>query len=710
MMAAGNPVFLLCPHSTQQLQFSLAVPDLHTPDSLYEDDSVTSYVPFLTTSSTTSSSSTSSSSSSTSSTPDQESVALPGNSTATLTLCVPPSALSVSSGRAACKRQQAKLALTLSASPSATSKSAAFLAQSEAALPTSALSGPNVTETISRYQGKSPRKQRALNTGARSERRPDTLMFARPGAVAGGAKMTRSASRRAKLSRVKVGATSGAAAPGVHPQGHGHHCSASPDSTPSSTRPFTLPIQSQAFSSTSDSFSQRLLAGAVEAAQHLEETLAHVTSAPVENPYMDLPLNYELYLASSSQGQTVYPALSSSMDTSVNPLRAENYLPRFDVQRSLPLPPISSIRGLPPPKQHHHVGYVFDAPLGHYPIQNTIHIPRNMGGLSLPSDNFPSSHNTTSTHAPDGNEVIVIDDEPESVSCDQATPKCTRTAVSQYQVGSPQSTPSFPYISSHEPNAHTARSIAHSGTDSCNGNTIYSKTYLSSGDVVNLPPRKKHKRDRPKKYLRVDANPSINESCPLESQGESEHLIKSFDGCHSQITETGFNFTPAYLSSRRGGFDFGVSNLVRNAGVSLDATLDRQPGNNKPPKPHVHPFGDAAAKPHYSSDDTLITPSVFVFPSNDEQVEISCDKSMQSSDDCSNPSATQCGYNRLKGGAITDLTPVSPPGQPPLPGTGGSLDGLQGFQLLVSGDGSVCPGTQEEGKQCKLFSSLTHTR
>ncbi|KAK3801791.1 hypothetical protein RRG08_048378 [Elysia crispata] len=697
-MAAGNPVFLLCPHSTQQLQFSIGIPDLHTPDSLYGDDSASSsYVPFLTSSSKLSSSSSSSCSSSTS-TPDQESVALPGCSSAALTVLVPSATLTASSGVV----HNARSVTSTFSNPSS-----AFLARSNE-VSTAVRYGASIEDWTRRDQSKGHWKQKNPTfkpSRTKNERRPDNLMFARPEAVPGGAKMTRSSSRRAKLSRVNDTVSVAGGSSHVHGQQTSTPLGRHP---PSDSRPSTLALPSQTFSSIppADSFSQRLLAGAVEAAQHLEETLAHVTDPPANSSYLDIPLNYELYLASSSQGQSLFPARSNGVDATVNSLNAQDYLPRFDVQRSLPLPPISTIRGIHPQQQHHHVGFVFDASVGQYPLKDVSHIPRNQGEVTRLFDKFSSSRNKilTAADVPTDEEVIVIDDEAEQTACDDATPVKSNDAAPSHEPNPPQST-STVTNSSHKPTAASLSSFTISSTASGNVKSIYShKDYLFPCRLANNASDYKSTCDRSRKYLRIDSNPSIVDGCLLESQGRLDQQVKPSDKNQSRITESGFNFSPAYLSSRRAGFDFGASNLGRNAGVSLDATLERQAGV-KQSCSQGHPFGDGMAKPHYSSDDTLVTPSVFVFPSS-EQVEISyeteaADHSLRALDQRSGRAKVSSSKKPCEGHTL-ELTPVSPPGKPPLAETCRTQDGLQTFQLLVNENGSVCPKTQEEGKKLTL--------
>ncbi|RUS91275.1 hypothetical protein EGW08_000987, partial [Elysia chlorotica] len=497
--------------------------------------------------------------------------------------------------------------------------------------------------------------------------------------------------RRAKLSRVKDSAT----VVGGSSQAYCQQVSAPPGRHPASdSRPSTLSLPRQPYLSipASDSFSQRLLAGAVEAAQHLEETLAHATDTPASSSYLDTPLNYELYLSSSSQSQPMFPApMSNGVNNAANSLRSQDYLHGFDAQRSLPLPPISTIRNIPPQPQHHRIGFVFDASIGQYRIKDVNHIPRSQGDNSLHFNKFSSSrHNTVlAAGVPIDDEVIVIDDEPDQTCCGDATPLKADIQKPSRQLLPSQSTSTFTYTkSSHKQTAAPVGTLSNSSTASGNVKSIYSrKEYLYPRITADVTSGNRNTCDKSKNYLHIDSNPSIVDGCLLDSQGKWDQQVKPFDKSQNQITESGFNFSPAYLSSRRGGFDFGASNLGRNAGVSLDATL-------KPSACHGHPFGDAMAKPHYSSDDTLMAPSVFVFPDN-EQVEISdepeaTELSLRGLDKRSGR-AKVSGSKKNSAGHTPDLMPFSPPGKPP-----NSMDEVQSFQLLVNENGSVCPKTQEE--------------
>ncbi|GFR67520.1 hypothetical protein ElyMa_002000100 [Elysia marginata] len=682
-MAAGNPVFLLCPQSTQQLQFSIGIPNINTPDSLYGEDFVPpSHVPFLTSSLTSSSSSFSSSSSSSTNTPDQESVALPGSGIAAETLLVPPVGLSISTNEAYHQQLASNLPIVTAADCTD------FLAQ------------PDVGST-SRHSGTDHCTQKALSVAAtcmRSGRRPDNVMFTRPDAVTNAAITTRSASRRAKLSRAKrkdvaIGFTS---------QTQAQQCSFIPPvrQTAAITRPSSLSLPTQKFppSPAADSFSRRLLAGAVEAAQHLEETMSHVSGASGDRSYLQMPMNYELYLASSSPRKSTCPPVSNG---SVSSLRAQEYLPRIAAQSSQPLPPLSVLCGISRKERQRRNNFVYDTSVNQNSTKNLSHIQRSPMGRNVPSDKFPYNNSVSSTHGTAYDEVIVIDDEPDRVSCDDATPNLADSAASQYLVSYPQSTSTFSNTS-HKP---TLNSYQNTSSDSIDLKSIDShKPYLFSVGIADETLSIKSSCDRPKNSLQVAPKASIFNGCVLEIQGKPDPQLNPSEKVQKRVTESGFNFSPAYLKSRRTGVDLGILDPGRNAGVSLDSTLESQL-DGKPVYPHIHTFGESMAKPHYSSDDVLATSSVFVFPSNAHDVQILNDGGVAQHQDLqtSHVSTELPKHVKVRSpksyrkAHSPGFTPFSPPGKPPpISKADRSMDDLQTVHLSVSADGSVCPRAQKE--------------
>ncbi|GFN99027.1 hypothetical protein PoB_002553300 [Plakobranchus ocellatus] len=694
-MAAGTPVFLLCPHS-RELQLPVGVPDLHTPDSLLGDDTLSSTcVSFLTSSQLVSSSSSCSSSSST---PDQETVVLPGSLTTPLTFsALPTTALNISSRT----RNSRQLPV------SSTGTSSPFLAHSNVLL--RSVARGERAERITSGPGNGQQRKTPQSSG-RSCRRPDSLMFARPDAVSHCTKITRSASRKAKLSRVAEAAGS------LHPRAdasrvQSYQCSMLPESGLGlpDARSSVSSVQSSLAFPVAESFSRRLLAGAVQAAQHLEETLPPVTCAQSGSLYLDTPSNYELYLASAQNptNQTLFGSNNASAKLSDTEAFPSHFGVASDAQRSLALPPISTICGIP--QQQQQVGYVFDNSFYHGVPQNHIH--RNGRARRLPLDKSAAGHNVAIS-SPADHEVIIIDDEPDSISTSTSSTLDGKAATYHQTV----------FSQSDRAVAHTATHTSTSHTTAWPGSGPPSPTVKKSVQGSNLKSRKA----APKKCLRIDSSLKISDACFPGSEEPEKQFTKVNSG--NRVTESGFDFSPAYLSSRRAGFDFSNSGMLRNTGASLDGNLTRLPFE-KQWNSNLHSLGDAAAKPHYSSDDTLVTPSVFVFPSNETEISQTSasdtsDKNSRVQQDtsaaCARIDSVQstgvkgAGISeRYPDGPVANLTPVSPPGKPPgnprlADNRAPPAEGLPGFQLLVSRDGSVCPRAHEEAKASRAPARGTH--